>query len=166
MGVSYYFWRIWLWINHSEKDNTTKQSAELSTQGIVKSHKDIAERLWKEGVEISYGKLTYIIDQYDRIVRDLVCEGYTVKTSNTLFTPELSRDWSMDFSEMDTSKYKCTVQCTPSPEMQRAMSFIGVKVLGFKNISPQTSLSTNDILEDVDSVITSNGSKIKEGSND
>ena len=141
MSASYYFWKIWLWINQPEKESTTKQSAELSTQEIVKSHKDIAERLIKEGVEISYGKLTYIIDQYDRIVRDLVCEGYTVKTNNILFTPELSEDGSADSSEtseMDTSKYKCSVQCTPSPEMQHAMGFIGVKVLGFKSTNEKS----------------------------
>ncbi|WP_300704212.1 DNA-binding domain-containing protein [Bacteroides sp.] len=164
MGASYYFWKIWLWINQSEKESTTKQSAELSTQEIVKSHKDIAERLIKEGVEISYGKLTYIIDQYDRTVRDLICEGYTVKTNNVLFTPELSEDWSIDSLEFDSTKYKCSAQCTLSPEMQRAMGFIEVKVLGFKNTPLQTSQAADNIIEEVDDMVNSNSTNKKGGS--
>ena len=165
MGASYYFWKIWLLISQTEIESTTKQSAELSTREIVKSHKDIAERLIKEGVEISYSKLTYIIDQYDRIVRDLVCEGYPVKTNNILFTPELSEDCSAGFSEMDTSKYKCSVQCTLSNEMQHAMGFIEVKVLGVKDAPLQTSQATDNIIEEIDVIVSSDGTNIK-GSSD
>lgn len=139
MGIFYYYWKVWLWLNNSEKEPATERHAELPTQSVVKSNKDIAERLTKEGVEINYSTLTYIIDQYDRIVRDFVCEGYAVKTNNVLLTPDLSGEWPIDTWEFDATKHKCTVQCTPTLEMQRAMRFIGVKVLGFKNAPPKPS---------------------------
>ena len=135
MGVFYYFWKIWLRMSKPEPGLPSQQCAELSTQGIVKSNRDIAEQLAKEGVEINYGTLTYMIDQYDRVVRNFICEGYTVQTNNAHFTPELSGDWSMDTLEFDTKNHTRSVKCTPSQEMQRAMSFVGVKVLGFKNSS-------------------------------
>lgn len=120
MRAFYYFWKIWLRMNKSESETVTKPSVELSTQGIVKSNKDIAEQLAKEGVDINYGTLTYIIDQYDRVVRNMICEGYTVKTNNVNFTPELSGEWVMDSSDLDSGKYQCSVKCTPSSEMQRS----------------------------------------------
>ena len=150
-------------MNKSGKEITTECCAELSTQGTVKSNKDIAERLSKEGVEINYGTLTYIIDQYDRIVRDLVCEGYSVKTNNVLFTPELSGDWSVDSLEFDSKKHKCSVKCTPTQEMQRAIGFVGVKVLGFKNASSYISQVTDVISGEVNSVISRNGNIIIDG---
>ena len=164
MGVFYYFWKIWLWMNKSGKDISTEQCAVLSTQDIVKSNKDIAEQLAKEGVEVNYGTLTYIIDQYDRIVRNMVCEGYTVKTNNVQFTPELSGDWSINSLKFDSEKHKCSVRCTPSPEMQRALGFVGVKVLGFKNASSYISQITDVTSGEVNSVISRNGNIIIEGS--
>ena len=165
MGVFYYFWKIWLRMNKSGKEISAEQCAELSTQGVVKSNKDIAEQLSKEGVEVNYGTLTYIIDQYDRIVRNMVCEGYTVKTNNVQFTPELSGEWSMGALEFDAEKHKCSVRCTPSQEMQRAMSFVGVKVLGFKNASSFISQVTDVSSGEVDSIISRNGNIIIDGHN-
>lgn len=163
MGVFYYFWKIWLRMSKSESGLSSKQCAELSTQGIVKSNRDIAEQLSKEGVEINYGTLTYIIDQYDRVVRNFICEGYTVQTNNAHFTPELSGDWSMDTFEFDSKKHTCSVKCTPSQEMLRAMSFVGVKVLGFKNSSSYISQVTDVMSGEVNSVISRNGNIIIEG---
>lgn len=139
MGVAYYFWKIWLWVSKSNEDEDTIHGVELLNQSTVKTNKDIAERLAHEGVEVKYGALTYIIDQYDRIVRDLVCEGYTVKTNNVQFNPELSGEWSMGALEFDSEKHKCTVRCVPTLEMQRAVGFVGVKVLGFKNTNSDLS---------------------------
>ena len=149
-------------MNKSEKEETADLRAELSTQGVVKSNKDIAERLVKEGVEVSYSTLTYIIDQYDRTVRDLVCEGYIVKTNNVEYVPELSGDWSMDFSEFDSEKHRCSVKCSPSQEMQQSISFVGVKVLGFKNASSFISQVTDTASGKINSVISRNGNIIIE----
>ena len=164
MGVFYYFWKIWLRMNKSESGFSAKQCAELSTQDIVKGNRDIAEQLAKEGVEINYGTLTYIIDQYDRVVRNFICEGYTVQTNNAHFTPELSGEWPMDILELDSKKYTCSVKCTPSQEMQRAMNFVGVKVLGFKNSTSYISQVTDIMSGEVNSVISRNGNIIIEGS--
>lgn len=163
MRVFYYFWKIWLRMSKSEEETTTKLSADLSTRNIVKSNKDIAEQFAKEGIEINYGTLTYIIDQYDRIVRNMVCEGYTVKTNNVCFTPELSGDWSMDSLHFDSEQHKCSVACYPSKEMQQAVSFVGVKVLGFKNASSHISQVTDIASGEINSVISRNGNIIIEG---
>lgn len=163
MSVFYYFWKIWLRINKSGKEIVTGYPPELSTRNMVKGNNDIAERLYKEGVDVSYGTLTFIIDQYDRIVRDMICEGYTVKTNNVYFTPELSGDWTMDSLVFDPQRHKCSLKCIPSDEMSRAMSFVGVRVLGFKDVL-SISRVVDVVSGEVNSVITRNGNIIIEGS--
>lgn len=163
MGIYYYFWKIWLRMSKSGKEITTDLCTELSTQSIVKSNKDIAEQLAKEGVEINYCTLTYIIDQYDRVVRNMVCEGYTVETNNVCFTPELSGNWSMDSLKFDSEKHKCSIKCTLSKEMQSALGFVGVKVLGFRNASSHISQVKDITSEEVNSLISRNGNIIIEG---
>lgn len=163
MSVFYHFWRIWLWMNKSGKEVCTERPPELSTQCVVKSNKDIAERLSAEGIEISYSTLTYVIDQYDRIVRDMVCEGYSVKTNNVHFIPELSGNWSMESLDFDPEKHQCSVKCMLSREMQHAMSFVGVKVLGFKNTSSYISQVIDMTSGEINSGISRNGNIMIEG---
>lgn len=131
MSVFYYFWEIWLQRKESEKGQEVKICAELPKQNTVKNNKDIAAQLAKEGVDVSYSTLTYIIDQYDRVVRNMICEGYTVETNNVCITPELPDDLSINSLTSATEKYQCSVKYTPSKEMRSALSFVGIKVMGF-----------------------------------
>lgn len=163
MSSFYHFWRIWLRINKTRENHNSDCSPELLSQCIVKNNRDIAERLSKEGVEVSFSTLTYIIDQYDRIVRDMVCEGYSVKTNNVMFTPELSGKWSMESLVFDPQKHKCSLLCAPSKEMQNAISSIGVKILGFKDTSSFISRVLDVTSGEVNSIISRGGDLVIEG---
>lgn len=163
MSLFYHFWKIWLRASDSKENASKEISIELPTQNILKTNKDIAEKLITEDIEISYSNLTYIIDQYDRIVREMICEGYSVKTNNVIFTPRLSGKWDNECTEFDPKIHKCFVDCTLSPETHNAIGSIGVKVLGLKDTSHYISNIINPISGEVDSIIHPNEEIMIEG---
>ena len=164
MKSFYHFWKIWLWMKRTEKGLFGDFSAEISTnKDIVITNKDIAERLANDGVEVSYSTLTYIIDQYDRVVRDMICEGYIVRTNNVMYTPALSGEWSKDCMEFNPEKHKLLVNCDLTPVMWQAINSTGVKVLGIKDTSSYISQVIDMTSGEKDRILSRSGDIVIEG---
>ena len=76
------FWKVWLKPNLLTKDIDNDYIAEVSTSKQTLRNEDIAQRIVDEGSEIKYDTLLSIINQHDRIIREAVCDGYSVLTGD------------------------------------------------------------------------------------
>ena len=74
------YWKVWLTPNLLTKDIDNDYIAEVSTSKQTLRNEDIAQRIVDEGSEIKYDTLLSIINQHDRIIREAVCDGYSVLT--------------------------------------------------------------------------------------
>lgn len=163
MSIYYHFWKIWLWISESKERASINIPAEIANKSIIKSNKDIAEKLITDGVEVSYSTLTYIINQYDRIVREMICEGYTVETNNVKFTPRLIGEWDIKHIEFIPNIHKRFIDCTLSAEIKRSIESIGIEIQGLKDPSYFITQITDKKSGEINSVISRNGEIIIEG---
>ena len=76
------FWKVWLNLNLLTKDVENDYTAEVSTVGKTSRNEDIAKQIIEEGSEIKYDTLLSVINQHDRIIRELLqndrgCPIYT-----------------------------------------------------------------------------------------
>ena len=129
------FWKVWLTPNLLTKDIDNDYIAEVSTSKQTLRNEDIAQRIVDEGSEIKYDTLLSIINQHDRIVREAVCDGYSVLTG--------------------VGQYKLTLDMVLSKEMRDALSTVGVEVLGVKEGGGASiGLVTDTLTEATDGTIT------------
>lgn len=91
MSTNNFFWKIWLRLNLLTQDIDNDYTAEVSTIGNTKRNDDIARAIVKEGSEIKYDTLLSILNQRDRIVRQMVQEGNSVLDGCCHITPRVSR---------------------------------------------------------------------------
>ena len=115
------YWKVWLTPNLLTKDIDNDYIAEVSTSKQTLRNEDIAQRIVDEGSEIKYDTLLSIINQHDRIIREAVCDGYSVLTG-----------WIGKSANFDPSVNKLTLDMVLSKEMRDALSTVGVEVLGVK----------------------------------
>ena len=126
------FWKVWLKPNLLTKDVDNDYIAEVSTSKQTLRNEDIAQRIVDEGSEIKYDTLLSIINQHDRIIREAVCDGYSVLTGVAQFSPRVTGNWLGKSANFDPSTNKLTLDMVLSKEMRDALSTVGVEVLGVK----------------------------------
>ena len=126
------FWKVWLKPNLLTKDVDNDYIAEVSTSKQTLRNEDIAQRIVDEGSEIKYDTLLSIINQHDRIIREAVCDGYSVLTGTCQFSPRVTGNWLGKSANFDPSTNKLTLDMVLSKEMRDALSTVGVEVLGVK----------------------------------
>lgn len=162
MGIFYHLWKVWLWFNHSNMKSEKEYSAEISTTKFVKNNQDIAERLADE-IDVSYNTLIYVINQYDRTVRDLLCEGFTVKTDNLIVTPAIKGEWNEQQLEFQPEKHKRIISCSPTAEMLQALEGVNVKVMGTKDTFARITHVIDQKSGEIDMTLSRNGEIIIKG---
>ena len=87
------YWKVWLTPNLLTKDIDNDYIAEVSTSKQTLRNEDIAQRIVDEGSEIKYDTLLSIINQHDRIIREAVCDGYSVLTGVGQYSPRVTGSW-------------------------------------------------------------------------
>ena len=126
------YWKVWLTPNLLTKDIDNDYIAEVSTSKQTLRNEDIAQRIVDEGSEIKYDTLLSIINQHDRIIREAVCDGYSVLTGVGQYSPRVTGSWLGKSANFDPSVNKLTLDMVLSKEMRDALSTVGVEVLGVK----------------------------------
>ena len=126
------YWKVWLTPNLLTKDVDNDYIAEVSTSKQTLRNEDIAQRIVDEGSEIKYDTLLSIINQHDRIIREAVCDGYSVLTGVGQYSPRVTGSWIGKSANFDPSVNKLTLDMVLSKEMRDALSTVGVEVLGVK----------------------------------
>lgn len=126
------YWKVWLTPNLLTKDIDNDYIAEVSTSKQTLRNEDIAQRIVDEGSEIKYDTLLSIINQHDRIIREAVCDGYSVLTGVGQYSPRVTGSWIGKSANFYPSVNKLTLDMVLSKEMRDALSTVGVEVLGVK----------------------------------
>ena len=149
------FWKVWLTPNLLTKDIDNDYIAEVSTSKQTLRNEDIAQRIVDEGSEIKYDTLLSIINQHDRIIREAVCDGYSVLTGVGQYSPRVTGSWIGKSANFDPSVNKLTLDMILSKEMRDALSTVGVEVLGVKEGGGAAiGLVTDTLTEATDGTIT------------
>ena len=149
------FWKVWLTPNLLTKDIDNDYIAEVSTSKQTLRNEDIAQRIVDEGSEIKYDTLLSIINQHDRIIREAVCDGYSVLTGVGQYSPRVTGSWIGKSANFDPSVNKLTLDMVLSKEMRDALSTVGVEVLGVKEGGGAAiGLVTDTLTEATDGTIT------------
>ena len=108
-----------------------------------------------EGSEIKYDTLLSIINQHDRIIREAVCDGYSVLTGVGQYSPRVTGSWIGKSANFDPSVNKLTLDMVLSKEMRDALATVGVEVLGVKEGGGASiGLVTDTLTEATDGTIT------------
>ena len=149
------FWKVWLKPNLLTKDVDNDYIAEVSTSKQTLRNEDIAQRIVDEGSEIKYDTLLSIINQHDRIIREAVCDGYSVLTGVGQYSPRVTGSWIGKSANFDPSVNKLTLDMVLSKEMRDALATVGVEVLGVKEGGGAAiGLVTDTLTEATDGTIT------------
>ena len=149
------YWKVWLTPNLLTKDIDNDYIAEVSTSKQTLRNEDIAQRIVDEGSEIKYDTLLSIINQHDRIIREAVCDGYSVLTGVGQYSPRVTGSWLGKSANFDPSVNKLTLDMVLSKEMRDALSTVGVEVLGVKEGGGAAiGLVTDTLTEATDGTIT------------
>ena len=149
------YWKVWLTPNLLTKDIDNDYIAEVSTSKQTLRNEDIAQRIVDEGSEIKYDTLLSIINQHDRIIREAVCDGYSVLTGVGQYSPRVTGSWIGKSANFDPSVNKLTLDMVLSKEMRDALATVGVEVLGVKEGGGAAiGLVTDTLTEATDGTIT------------
>ena len=149
------YWKVWLTPNLLTKDVDNDYIAEVSTSKQTLRNEDIAQRIVDEGSEIKYDTLLSIINQHDRIIREAVCDGYSVLTGVGQYSPRVTGSWIGKSANFDPSVNKLTLDMVLSKEMRDALATVGVEVLGVKEGGGAAiGLVTDTLTEATDGTIT------------
>lgn len=127
-----YKWSVWLKSNQVLKIKEEGYIAEVLTAGRTLHNEDLARRMIDDGTEIRYETLLNIFNQRDRLVNQALQEGYSVLTESAQFTPHVSGRWHDGEEDFDPDRHRLTVTITPSAALRRALTNVGVKVIGMK----------------------------------
>ncbi len=158
------YWKVWLTPNLLTKDVDNDYIAEVSTSKQTLRNEDIAQRIVDEGSEIKYDTLLSIINQHDRIIREAVCDGYSVLTGVGQYSPRVTGNWIGKSANFDPSVNKLTLDMTLSKDMRDALATVGVEVLGVKEGGGASiGLVTNTLDGNTDGYITPGDDILIEG---
>lgn len=158
-----FYWKVWLRLNFLTKDVDNDYIAEVSTVGNTKRNVDIAQRIINEGSEIKYDTLLSILNQRDRIERNMLQEGNSVQTGNVKLSPRVSGSWLGANAKYDASAHKITLDTTITAEMRSALTEVGLETLGAKDIGGYIGLVTDTATGLTDGTITPNDDILIEG---
>jgi hypothetical protein len=154
MTATNFFWKIWLRLNLLTKDIDNDYIAEVSTIRSTKRNDDIARSIVAEGSEIKYDTLLSVLNQRDRIVRQMVQQGNSVLDGCVQITPRVSGPWIGASAKFDSNVHKITVDTIPSGEMRKALASVSVEVLGVKDSGAYIGLVTDTTTGFTDGSIT------------
>jgi hypothetical protein len=158
-----FFWKVWLRLNLLTKDVDNDYTAEVSTVGNTKHNEDIARTIIEEGSEIKYDTLLSILNQRDRIERQMVQQGSSVQTGNVRLSPRINGSWLGSNAKFDPDVHKKTLDATITNEMREALEEVGIEVLGIKDSGAFIGLVTDTSTGLNDGTITANEDILIEG---
>lgn len=138
-----FFWKIWLRLNLLTSDVDNDYIAEVSTSNNTRRNEDIVQRIVDLGSEIKYDTLLSILNQRDRIVREMLQQGSSVLTGTCQYTPRVTGAWLGSNAKYDPEIHKITLDIVPSAEMREALTQVGVEVLGVKDSGAIIGLVTD-----------------------
>lgn len=163
MAATKFFWKVWLRLNLLTQDVDNDYTAEVSTIGNTKRNEDIARTIIEEGSEIKYDTLLSILNQRDRIERQMVQQGSSVQTGNVRLAPRVSGSWLGSSANYDPKIHKKTLDATITTDMREALEEVGVEVLGVKESGAFIGLVTDTFTGKTDGTITANEDIMIEG---
>lgn len=143
MSTINFFWKIWLRLNLLTSDVDNDYIAEVSTSNNTRRNEDIVQRIVDLGSEIKYDTLLSVLNQRDRIVREMVQQGSSVLTGTCQYTPRVTGVWLGCSVKYDPEIHKITLDIVPSAEMREALTQVGVEVLGVKDSGAIIGLVTD-----------------------
>jgi hypothetical protein len=158
-----FLWKVWLRLNLLTKDVDNDYTAEVSTTGNTKRNEDIAQTIIEEGSEIKYDTLLSILNQRDRIERQMVQQGSSVQTGNIRLSPRVSGSWLGSNAKFDPNVHKKTLDATITAEMREALEEVGIEILGVKDSGAYIGLVTDTFTGMTDGTITANEDILIEG---
>jgi hypothetical protein len=138
-----FFWKVWLRLNPLTKDVDNDYIAEVSTTGNTAHNADVARLIGEEGSEIKYDTLLSILNQSDRIKRNLLAEGRSVQDGVSHISPRVSGAWLGASAKYDPEAHTITLDMSPAPEMRETLKQVGVQVLGVKDSGAFIGLVTD-----------------------
>lgn len=163
MATIRFLWKVWLRLNLLTKDVDNDYTAEVSTTGNTKRNEDIARTIIEEGSEIKYDTLLSILNQRDRIERQMVLQGSSVQTGNVRLSPRVSGGWLGSNAKYDPNIHKKTLDATPTADMRESLEEVGIEVLGIKDSGAFIGLVTDTSTGLTDGIITANEDIMIEG---
>lgn len=134
----------WTW-TCLQKTYENDYTAEVSTVGKTSRNEDIAKQIIEEGSEIKYDTLLSVINQHDRIIRELLQNGTSVLTGVAQYTPSVLGVWNSSTEKYNPEKHKVSVSISPSAELRKALSVVGLEVLGVKDSTARIGLVTDTV---------------------
>jgi hypothetical protein len=149
-----FFWKVWLRPNLLTKDVDNDYIAEVSTSNNTQRNEDIARRIVEVGSELKFETMLNVLNQSDRVVREMVQQGSSVLTGNCQFTPRVIGNWIGSNAKFDPNIQKTTLDITPSADMRQALAEVGVEVLGVKESGAYIGLVTDTATGATDGTIT------------
>jgi hypothetical protein len=158
-----FFWKVWLKLNLLTKDVDNDYIAEVSTIGNTKRNEDIAWTIIEEGSEIKYDTLLSILNQRDRIERQMVQQGSSVQTGNIRLSPRVSGSWLGSNAKFDPEVHKKTLDATITAEMREVLEEVGIEILGVKDSGAYIGLVTDTFTGMTDGTVTANEDILIEG---
>jgi hypothetical protein len=158
-----FLWKVWLRLNLLTKDVDNDYTAEVSTIGNTKRNEDIARTIIEEGSEIKYDTLLSVLNQRDRIERQMVQQGSSVQTGNVRLSPRVSGSWLGSSAKFDPNVHKKTLDATITAEMREALEEVGIEILGVKDSGAYIGLVTDTFTGLTDGTITANEDIMIEG---
>lgn len=154
MSTINFFWKVWLRLNLLTKDVDNDYIAEVSTSNNTRRNEDIARRIVDLGSEIKYDTLLSVLNQRDRVVREMIQQGSSVLTGTCQYTPRITGSWIGSSAKFDPAVHKITLDIIPSAEMREALTQVGVEMLGVKDSGAFIGLVTDTSTGAIDGSIT------------
>jgi hypothetical protein len=138
-----FFWKVWLRLNLLTKEVDNDYIAEVSTTGNTAHNEDVARLIGEEGSEIKYDTLLSILNQSDRIKRNLLAEGRSVQDGVSHISPRVSGTWLGASAKYEPAAHTITLDMSSAPEMRETLKQVGVQVLGVKDSGAFIGLVTD-----------------------
>lgn len=126
-------------------------------------NEDLAKRIVAEGSEIKYDTLVSVLNQCDRIIKNALCDGFSVNTGVCRFAPRVSGSWIGENARFDPAIHRVTLDIIPSAEMRAALEQVGVEVLTVKESGAFIGLVTDALTGNTDETVSIDEDIVIEG---
>lgn len=163
MSIAKFFWKVWLRLNPLAKNAETDYIADVSIVGNSLRNEDIARQIIKDGSEIKYDTLVSVLNQSDRIKRQTLQSGGSVRDGVSYMAPRVSGTWKGANARYDPAIHKVTLDMIPSAEMYEDLKAISLEVLGIKDGGAYIGMVTDTFTRLTDGSITPNEDILIEG---
>lgn len=127
-----HFWKVWLRPNRLSTAKEGSLLAEVVTGRSMWRNEDIARRIKENGSEFKYETILALINEHDRIARELLAEGHRVTTGLCSAAPSVTGVWDNWADTYDPARHRITVRLSPSHELRDGLASVGISMLGSK----------------------------------